>query len=103
VARPRVRINLDSAAGAALVRRLANDQAFYDEFKANPQAVLAANGVNVAGVPAPTAADVPPQAEIKQAIAAADAGTGLVAGGGLKPSLHPIFKALFAFPMSGGD
>ena len=93
MARSRVRIDLGTAQGAALVRRLANDQAFYDAFKADPQAVLAANGVNVAGVPAPTAADVPPQAAIQQAVAA----------GGLQPSLHPIFKALFAFPMSGNQ
>ena len=95
----RFRINLDEAEGADFVRRLAEDEAFYNEFKANPQKVLAANSVDVSGPMTPTAADVPPQEEIQQLVAAADSGASL-AEGAIEPAGHPVFKMLFAFPFS---
>jgi hypothetical protein len=99
VAGHRFRINLDEDAGAAFVRRLAEDEAFYNEFKANPQKVLAENDVDVAGPMTPTAADVPPQEEIQQLVSAADSGATL-AEGAIEPAGHPVFKMLFAFPFS---
>jgi hypothetical protein len=102
VAGHRIRIDLGAAEGADLVRRLAEDEAFYNTFKANPKAVLAEHDIVVSGPMAPTAADVPPQSEIQDLVAAADQGTGLVAGA-LEPAGHPIFKVLFAFPFSHED
>jgi hypothetical protein len=99
VAGHRVRINLDDAEGADFVRRLAEDEAFYNEFKANPQKVLADNNVDVAGPMTPTSADVPPQEEIQQLVATADSGASL-AEGAIEPAGHPVFKMLFAFPFS---
>lgn len=98
----RVRIDIGGAEGAEFVRRLAEDEAFYNAFKANPKAVLADNNVVVSGPMAPTGADVPPQSEIQDLVAAADQGTGLVHGA-LEPAGHPIFKVLFAFPFSHED
>jgi hypothetical protein len=99
VAGHRVRINLDDAEGADFVRRLAEDAALYEEFKANPKKVLAANNVDVSGPMTPSSNDVPPQEEIQQLVAAADAGASL-AEGAIEPAGHPVFKLLFAFPFS---
>ena len=98
----RVRIDIGSQEGADFVRRLAQDEAFYNRFKANPKAVLAENSIEVSGAMAPTAADVPPQSEIRDLVAAAADGTTLV-GGALEPAGHPIFRVLFAFPFSSVD
>jgi hypothetical protein len=102
VAGHRFRINLDETQGAEFVRRLAEDEAFYNEFKANPQKVLADNNVDVAGPMTPTAADVPPQEEIQQLVATADSGVTL-AEGAIEPAGHPVFKLLFAFPFSADE
>ena len=95
----RVRIDIGDAEGADFVRRLAEDEGFYNRFKENPQEVLAEHNIEVVGAMAPTAADVPPQSEIQNLVAAADQGTGL-AGGALEPAGHPVFTVLFAFPFS---
>ena len=98
----RFRINLDESEGAQFVRRLAEDEAFYNEFKANPQKVLAENNVDVSGPMTPTTADVPPQEELQQLVAAAESGTSL-AEGAIEPAGHPVFKMLFAFPFSADE
>ena len=98
----RIRVDIGDTEGADFVRRLAQDDAFYNEFKENPRKVLAEHNVEIAGAMAPGAEDVPPQSEIQALVAAAAEGTGL-AGGALEPAGHPVFRVLFAFPFSSVD